>query len=826
MKRPLLWPAILYAAGILAAAVIPLPLWPLLAAGLVFATIALLWARLRPTLLYPLILLAGLANYTLHSAALSPHDLRRVLKSDPDLVTVRGRLRESPTFSSYQRGEKPTWRTQARIHVSALRPNNGSWQPAHGAMAVTAPGTLTNLFAGQEVEVFGVAGLPRLAAAEGTFDYRSYLKQQGIYYQLQTTGEGDWRILSSPRALPLADRFRVWARQALARGLPVEDESLRLEWALTLGWKAALTEEVSEPFVQAATYHIFAVDGLRMAIVFGIFFGLFRAVGLPRAACGLVLTPLIWFYVALTGWPASAIRATVMLTIIIGGWALRRPSDLINSLLAAAILILTWQPQQLFQAGFQLSFLVVLILILILKPLHALAESLFGPDPWLPPQLQRHWPGWLRRPALYGADLWFTSLAAWIGSLPLVAFYFHVFTPISTPANVLAVPLCGLVLISNLASLLLITWFPAAAELFNHAGWFAMECIRTSSQWFTHWPVAYFYVPAPSLLTSTLYYALLLGLLSGWLVNPARRWWKWSAVAVAALAWILSLYQEAATTRLTILSVSGGTAIYCDALGKKNDLLIDCGPTNSIQWVTKPFLRAQGVNQLPPFVLSHGDIHHVGGATWMVDLLGVNQVCASEMRFRSAPYRQALDRFRRIPGLVRTIHRGDRIGAWTVLHPDPEDRYTRADDAALVLEGTLHGIRVLLLSDLGHAGQQALLERTPDLRADIVVSGLPATGEALSDALLEAIQPRLIIISDSELPASERASQQFRERLARKNIPLLYTRWSGAATIEFSRKGWAVRTINGLAPRPGLWAGAAPAEAAPTSALGIDEEEP
>src|SRR5262249_41403540 len=155
---------------------------------------------------------------------------------------------------------------------------------------------------------------------------------------------------SSPSRPPLADRFRLWARRALASGLSIEDESLRLEWALTLGWKTALTEEVSEPFVRAATYHIFAVDGLRMAIVFGIFFGLFRALCLPRPVCGMLLVPLIWFYVALTGWPASAIRATVMLTIVIVGWALKRPSDLLNSLLAAALIILIWQPQQIFQA--------------------------------------------------------------------------------------------------------------------------------------------------------------------------------------------------------------------------------------------------------------------------------------------------------------------------------------------------------------------------------------------------------------------------------------------------------------------------------------------
>jgi competence protein ComEC len=84
-------------------------------------------------------------------------------------------------------------------------------------------------------------------------------------------------------------------------------------------------------------------------------------------------------------------------------------------------------------------------------------------------------------------------------SLPLVAYYFHLVTPVSTPANMLAAPLCALVLISNLASLLLAAWFPFGAELFNHTGWFLMECIRVSSHWFAQWSGAYFYVPEPAL---------------------------------------------------------------------------------------------------------------------------------------------------------------------------------------------------------------------------------------------------------------------------------------------------------------------------------------
>ena len=70
--------------------------------------------------------------------------------------------------------------------------------------------------------------------------------------------------------------------------------------------------------------------------------------------------PIIWFYTGATGWQASAIRATIMSSVLIIGWILRRPNNLLNSLAASALLILLWQPEQLFQPGFQLSFLLLL----------------------------------------------------------------------------------------------------------------------------------------------------------------------------------------------------------------------------------------------------------------------------------------------------------------------------------------------------------------------------------------------------------------------------------------------------------------------------------
>ncbi len=117
------------------------------------------------------------------------------------------------------------------------------------------------------------------------------------------------------------------------------------------------------------------------------------------------------------------------------------------------------------------------------------------------------------------------------------------------------------------------------------------------------------------------------------------------------------------------------------------------------------------------------------------------------------------------------------------MYPPPDTTLTHADDNALVLRGEINGRRVLLLSDLSHAGQNALLNLArADLRADLVIAALPGEGEGepLSEALLDAIQPQAIIIADSKEPAEKRAGDKLKERLARRNVPVVYTSVSDA----------------------------------------------
>jgi competence protein ComEC len=650
------------------------------------------------------------------------------------------------------------------------------------------------LFAGQTVEVNGVIGPPKPPVAEGLFDYPAYLRNLGVYRTLRVGDPAEWKIISSPRAPPLADRFTAWARKALARGLPTEDETLHLEWALTLGWKTGLTEEASEPFMRAATYHIFAVDGLRVMIIAAILIGLLRVVGLPRAVCGLIAIPMIAFYAAMTGWPASAMRAMVMIVVVFVGWAMKRPSDLVNSLFVAAFIILIWDPRELFRAGFQLSFVVVLCMLLIRPSVDALVKRLFRPDPLLPDALRPRWQIMLRTPGHWLLDLFITSLVAWLGSIPLAALYFHLLTPVSGLANVAAVPLCSLVLISNLSSLLLAAWFPFASELFNHAGWFCMRCIQVVSQRSAHWPAAYWYVASPGWFAIALYYLALLTLLTGWLWRGNRRGWKFATLGLLAGIWLGLRLADFRVTRVSILPLEGGHSVFVDSHRAGGSWLLDCGNESSVNAIVKPFLRAHGVNRLNHMVLTHGEAAYTGGAKVIQDEFRPQHVYWSAAESKSPSYMAYQSARRSGEGAVRTLEAGDCLGVWTVLNPAATDRGAAGGDNVLVFRLELDGTRVLLLSDLGRAGQRALLARTNDLRAEIVVAGFPAAGEPLSDLLLEAVQPRTMVVADNKRPTLV-SGVALRDRLSGFHVPVLYECDCRAVTLSLQSGSWVARSM-------------------------------
>ena len=798
MSRPLASLALAYAAGLLLAQRFHPTLTVLFAVSGLLLLLVVAVKTFRHYLIWPLLALIGWTNYSVRTAVISPDDLRTRIASNAALVTVRGELVESPRLKISEREGEEIWHSVTRVRVDQIRVTE-NFIPAHGEVLVATPGILaSNFFAGQRIEISGVIAPPPPPLADGLFDYQTYLAARGIYYQLKTESTNDWKILEPQIILPpLTERFLHWSQSTLALGLPNEDGPLRLLWAMTLGWRTAFTGDVSDPFLRAGTFHMFAIDGLRIALLSGLIVTFLRVLRLARAWCGALAVPMIWFYTAATGWEPSAVRASVMMTIVLGGWALKRPGDLLNSLAAAALVILVLDPRQLFEASFQLSFFVMLVIAIMLPPLNKYFDQLLQHDPLLPNELLPGWKKlslWLAR---HLARYCCLSFAAWIGSLPLSAKYFHLFSPISTPANVLAVPLGTAALTANLGALLCGHWLPWFTELFNHAAWFFMVAMTWVSEVATKIPGAYFYVPEPSLTSIVIYYGIIIAAFSGWFTTAKRKFFGAIILffigAIYLWQWELSRNE----TSLTVLPLNGGHAVYVDNTGRHHDWLINCGNENAVNFTLKNFLRAQGVNKIPRLVLTEGDIKNCGGAVRLDELFGVGELWTSHEKFRSGAYQAAMAHFEKTPSRHNFLNAGETHGVWEILFPAPENKIAKADDCPLVLGGNFHGTKILLLSDLSRAGQSALIENTNDLRADIVIAGLPMLGEPLCQALIDAIRPRVIVIADSELPATRRASRSLKERLSETKISVIYTRTAGAVTIITDTNGWKLQTMDG-----------------------------
>ena len=768
MQRPLLIPALCVAAGIWFAEAFSADFGIFsLSVALVGLAMAGLWSRGFAAGIGLALFGAGALAYQATQWPLSPDDARCRIDAHGELGRVRGILVETPSVRLSERKGQWVERTLVRLQVTGWCPQGGAWESASGQMMVSSQGVPDRrFFRGQSVEISGLVSAPPGPVAPGLFDYATFLRRQGIGLQVRCEAPGDWALgPGATDAVPWSERFLEWARRRLSRGLP-EDGATRLIWAMALGWRTGLAGDVDDGFMRSGTLHVFAISGLHIALIAVLLVQTFRVLGWSRALCGGLSLPLIWFYVAATGWQPSAVRSAVMTSVVVGTWMLERPGDLLNSLSLAALLILIAEPGQLFQAGFLLSFLVVAALAVFPSRWEVwwLEHRPWRPDALLPhsqwSRRRRVWE-WAERALCRGCV---TGLAALMASWPMSVECFHLVSVISVVANLIVVPLSSLVLIANALSMGL----PLGTEVWNSAAWVGMHGMMAASRACEAIPGGWWSAASPGGWVWIPYALLWIVAATGWLDTQRRRrlWWASAAVWLVLLLGARHIGEPAATVTV----FRSGEAVWVDRPGSSADLLLDTGDGATAKAVVLPWLQSQGVDRVPTLVLSHGDVRHVGGVPVVMTNASPRRLFLPVGRVRSPSFR-GVDGLATSNGVpFQRVRRGDAVAAIPVLHPDESDAFSRADDGALVLSLEAAGWRILLAPDLGPEGQRALIQRGgASLAADVLITGIPASGEAASEALLAQVNPRLLVVATGDRPATERSSPALRRRLRQRH---------------------------------------------------------
>jgi competence protein ComEC len=616
-------------------------------------------------------------------------------------------------------------------------------------------------------ELLGTLRLPAPATNPGQFDASDYAVREGYVCDMEV------RALRLIKAEPLpvrawlvkaAESCRAWIGGRLSLGLEGEDGMLTIIRAMALGTKSESDADMERPFKETGTLHVFAVSGLHVGLVslIGLYF--LRFLEVPRAPASALLIIGVFAYAFITGWTPSAARAAIMVAILIAaGWFWRR-SHLQNGLGAAALVLLAFDTQHAFLPGFQLSFFVLWAIAVLSPPLLRHWQSHTELDPFLPPSLaspsqQRvvFFKGWAVKTVC-------VSIAAWIGSLPLMLLHFKTITPIALVANCLLVPvstlLLGTAFISIMASVL---HLHGGLVLFNNANWLWAKMMMSLATAFASIPGGHFSF------------------------NPGH-------------------VRSDAPLEMTVLDLPyGGASAFLRVAGRH--WLMDTGSARAYTRITQPALQYKNVHHLDGLLLSHSDVAHVGGAAIALDdfrrpplfISGhepwPHESSASSLRQLLRDERLKVGKlFTRAVIDLGDAHAPPAIAG--VLYPSPEDIYSKADDRALVLRLDLGGFRVLMLGDAGYTTEMALMERySPhELFCDVLVRGNYFENLSESYNFLMYVRPRIVISSnarslDEKMPAF--VSEYCRDSSA----TLLDLSQTGAVTIEIKGSRLEVTTF-------------------------------
>lgn len=357
---------------------------------------------------------------------------------------------------------------------------------------------------GDRVALDGHLEVPPGATNPGAFSWRDYLARRAVFCQLRVKRPDAVQRLGASTLNPymrLAWTVRRHVLIAVHSSLPGVQSAVLS--GILLGKRTDLPPDLMADFVHTGTVHILASAGLHVGIVAWWLLWLCQRLTLPRKWSAVFILLSLWLYALMAGGRPSVTRAVVMATLYFGAILFEREPDLPTTLAAAALLILFLQPTALLESGFQMSFLTVLTLT-VLMPVW---ERFWRPrlETWIANAR-------LRKAAYWTLEMLGVSLLAQVGAAPVIASNYNEVSLVGFFANALVVPwLFLLIPFGFLGALLWNLWPLAGAGVLTLTGW----CLR-----FVVWVVrgcgesawAYRALPTPSPLLAIVYYFIVFGL--------------------------------------------------------------------------------------------------------------------------------------------------------------------------------------------------------------------------------------------------------------------------------------------------------------------------
>jgi competence protein ComEC len=744
-------------------------------------------------------------------------DLSWGVSETPRPVWVRGVISELlglRTYEGYGPGDPPRVMTRLVLEIREVTEGR-QWRAASGRVLMIMAGDCARFGPGQPVEAAGQ--LARVAGPlnPGEFDYRAYLRTQGI--QLRLLVDDPSGLYPDPSGADwnwvrwLGD-VRATCREHLMQNL--DTRTAPLAGALILGQRDDIDPEVNDAFARTGTTHLLAISGLQLQALAAALALCFRLFGLPRRLAYSTVALATIGYALLVGLAPSVVRSAVMtLTFCLAVIVNRYPRPA-NTLALAGVLTLILNPFFLFDVGCQLSFLAIGALIWLVPPAHVqfnklverIRSTLVGPRSPLDKLEEDLQPWW--RHAVRHLGSWtvlglLTSLVVWLAALPLVALRFHLVSPIGVLLNIPLIPLTSFALLLGALGMALSMAWNALGVLPIMAADGLLRITEAIVRWGVAQSWGHRFVAGPSWSIVLVFYVLLglatfLTMHTTRIASPSRAFLGQALLWCMVVAWIVPGWLLAGHRRGVapldgdVLAVGHGLAVILQ-LESGRTLLYDCGrmaDPHVGRRIIAPALWSRKVTRIDSVFLSHADQDHFDALPDLLDRFTIGEVMIPPGFLNeenpAAALLLAQVRARGVP--IRTIAAPaswDEGGAhFSVLHPAAGWHPEASDNArSLVLDIAHSGSHLLLTGDLDQLGVVELTSSPkPVPPVDLMLAPHHGGKTANPSWLYDWARPKAVVVSQR---SPTFGSTDALTPLERSGIPLVRTWQCGAVHFQW-----------------------------------------
>ena len=688
---------------------------------------------------------------------------------------------------------------------------------------------------GARVRLTAKLRLPRNFRNPGAFDYEGYLHGLGISTLASVKSEeieilpgnsgnrfGFWRSRMRNSILQHIHQSGLWSREDAA-----------IFSAMIVGEDSLLLRDVRQEFQQTGVYHLLVVSGMNVALLAFAIFWLARRLRFPQWPASLLTIALSVFYAYIAGMGVPIMRAVLMLSLFLVARLLYRDRSGLNATGFAALVVLALSPAALFEPGFQLTFLALLAITGISLPILERTSTPYrsalkhldttGYDLGLEPKLAqfrldlRLVAGRLQqfigeraaRIIVTGAAaavlglfelLLVSAITQAVLVLPMRA-YFHRAAILGVPANILVLPLAGLMLNTGVAAIALsyvsLPFARLAAALAAGSLHWTLGCLHFLSRFH----VSQWRVPDPTALLALVAIAGIL--MACFAVRKPRMIAFAGLFALFLSAGIVAVQHGAAHVErgkleITAIDVGQGDSILVVS-PEGRTMLIDgggsIGPVRSEfdfgEDVVAPYLWSRGLEHLDVVALTHAHGDHIGGLPRIIEdfhpselWVGINPETAALLHLYEAAEENHV--------AIRQHVAGDQLD-WSgtkvrVLSPPPDwqsKSKPQNDDSLAILIG-YGDTRALLAGDLQKTMERFVASESP--RADLLKVDHHGSATSTTPELLAAVHPRFAVISAGYHNSFGHPRQVVLDRLQAAKVQTYRTDLQGAVTFLLDGK--------------------------------------